>query len=399
MKKDTLRLAQLVVTESFKSFGANKCMEAAATLAYYGFLSLMPLLLLVVFVLGRVMHSSDAVLSGVQALVSDLFPAFNEAILADLLTLSEQRVWGLVSVVVLIWSMTPFASAIRTALFRIFKSDRKLNIVIAKLIDLSAILALLLLFIGMVAAKAFFPEGTTNATTGFILGGILPFVITVLVLMFFFAAFSPVRLSVAHLLVGAGTTTVLLAVIRPVFGLILEYNPNFGYAFGSLKAIFLLIVWAYYTFAVILFGAEVMANVRRKEALLLRRLFLGASATRQKPSPLVERFIRRLDEGSALFNEGDEGHEMFYVLAGAVTLTKEQRVLRVMKEGDYFGEMSMLINAPRSATATISAPDTQLVAISEDNFETILRENPKIVQTILKEMAHRLKDTSDQLKK
>lgn len=88
---------------------------------------------------------------------------------------------------------------------------------------------------------------------------------------------------------------------------------------------------------------------------------------------------------------------MFYVQAGAVSLTKNGRELKCAGPGDYFGEMSMLINAPRTAAAVAAAPGTRLVAISQANFETILRENPRIVQSILKEMALRLKATSDRL--
>ena len=51
--------------------------------------------------------------------------------------------------------------------------------------------------------------------------------------------------------------------VRPLFGLFLQYNPGYGYAFGSLKTIFLLLVWIYYAFVIILFGAVVIAVIRR----------------------------------------------------------------------------------------------------------------------------------------
>jgi membrane protein len=218
-----------------------------------------------------------------------------------------------------------------------------------------------------------------------------------LVMGLFYAWFSPVRPRWTHLLAGSFTATFLLSVIRPLFGLLLEFNPDYGYAFGSLKAIFLLIVWVYYTFAVVLLGAEVMANASRKEALLLRGLFLG-TLPRGGAERLVERFVRTLADGEALFREGEEGHEMFYVASGSVTLTKGDLVLRVMNTGDYFGEMSMLTGAARTASATASAPDSRVVAISQDNFDTILRENPAIVRSILKEMAMRLQKTSELVK-
>ena len=60
--------------------------------------------------------------------------------------------------------------------------------------------------------------------------------------------------------------------------------------------------------------------------------------------------------------------------------------------------MAMLLNEPRTATVAIASPGTQLIAISHDNFETLLRENPAIVRSLLKNMALRLKATTQQLK-
>jgi membrane protein len=156
------------------------------------------------------------------------------------------------------------------------------------------------------------------------------------------------------------------------------------------------IIWAYYTFAVILLGAEVIANVRRREALLLKGLFApGEGAAVSKT--LLDRFIRTCGEGEILFREGDSGSEMYYVLSGEVSLSLRGSQLIALKEGGYFGEMSMLLSAPRTATAAVAAPGTKLVVISHDNFDMILRENPGIVQKILKEMASRLKTTNERI--
>lgn len=400
-RHDAGTLALLVARESLRSYAANRNLETAATLAYYGFLSLMPLLLLVIYVLGLFLQSADAMAS-MAGLLRDIFPTFNEAILVDLQKLASTKVWGAVSLVVLVWSMTPFAGAVRSALFRIFKSDRKLHFFRAKLGDVSAVLMLLVLMVGMVAGKVYMAALDFSSVhvplLSKVLGITVPFVLTAGVIALFYTVFAPVRPRFGPLAAGAVTTTILLSVIRPLFGLVLEFNPNYGYAFGSLKAIFLLIVWVYYTFAVMLLGAEVMANASRKEALLLRGLFLGA-ATPRGAERLVERFVRTLAEGEPLFREGDAGQEMFYVASGAVSLAKGERLLRVMNKGDYFGEMSMLTGAARTATATASAPDTRVVAISQDNFDTILRENPAIVRSILKEMATRLQKTSELVQK
>jgi hypothetical protein len=221
-------------------------------------------------------------------------------------------------------------------------------------------------------------------------GPVLPFGLTVVVLSFVYSVFAPVRLTRAEALAAAGVAALLSAAMRPAFGLVLHYNPNFGYAFGSLKAIFLLIVWVYYTFAVLLFGAEVAANTRRREALVVRRYLLAGGALPAERSTLLDRYVRRLDAGAWLFREGEAGHELFMVLQGSLRLSRGGQALTVARPGDYFGEMSMLLDAPRSAGAEALEPDTQVMAVSESNFDLLLRENPALVRRMLKDMAERL---------
>ncbi|MCX6996723.1 MAG: cyclic nucleotide-binding domain-containing protein, partial [Kiritimatiellaeota bacterium] len=189
-----------------------------------------------------------------------------------------------------------------------------------------------------------------------------------------------------------------LAVMRPLFELLLRFNPSYGYAFGSLKAIFLLIIWVYYTFAALLFGAEVMAAAWRRETLVLRGLFGETGARDGVAAGLLDRFAQELPAGRVIFREGDPDGAMFYLLSGAVALTKNGQALRTMQAGEYFGEMSMLLGLPRTATATVAGAAARVVPINRGNFDTILRENPGVVKKILKEMALRLKATSEQLR-
>lgn len=400
--RETASVVLLVGREALAAFSKNGNLNSAATLAYYGFLSLMPLLLVAVIVLSVVMHSSQTVLDAVGGLMSQLFPSFSESILGDLLAVSRRKVWGLVSVLVLLWSVTPFVGAIRACMARTFRTESALNFFKAKMYDMAAVLSILLLFLLLVAGKIVYSLRPVDlAQAGPLAGAIKSvglFLVVSVVLGFFYVAFSPVRLCRSHLVAGVVTSAVLLGIIRPLFGLVLRFNPDYGFAFGSLKAVFLLIIWVYYTFAVILLGAEVIATARRKEALMLRGLFLSGAKRGGAVLPhRFDRFVRCLDDAEVLFSEGEPGREMFYVLSGSIELTRKGRRLATASPGGYFGEMSMLLDAPRTATATAAARDTRLVAISRDNFDTILAENPEIVQSILKEMAQRLQATNEQV--
>lgn len=395
--------AGFIAAQALKAYGLNKGLETAATLAFYGFLSLMPLLLLLFWLFSLVLRSSDAVLRAMADLTAQLFPAFNQDILADVMALSQSKAWGVVGIVALVWSMTPFAAALRTAMARIFRTEIRMGILKAKALNVAAVLGMLVTFVGLAGWKIFLmvkplserlplPAGLSAALA---VGA--PFLITVAVLAFFYLAFAPIRLRHAQLLTGALVTAALLIVIRPLFGWFLRVNPDYGYAFGSLKAIFLLLIWVYYTFAAVLLGAETMAAMRRKEALLLRGLFapVRPGGKRADVSPvLLEQFTRQLAPGAVLFGEGAAGAEMFYVLEGAIALTKGGRSLKTLGPGDFFGEMSMLLATARTAAAAAGPDGARVVTIAQDNFDTILRENPGIVQGILKEMAARLKATS-----
>lgn len=384
----------LVLRESFRSFSANRGFQSAATLAYYGFLSLMPMLLLALFLLGLFVASSEQALDALAETVRSLYPDFNDAILRDVAKIAGTKAWGALSLVFLAWSMTPFAGAMRAALLAIFKTEAKLHFVRAKLRDANAVFWLMLFFLLFAASRVFF--GTLPAWLGWLdlVDWLLPPFVTAVVLAALYRVFAPLRLPWRTLVIGGLSAALLLAVIRPVFGLVLRYNPGYGYAFGSLKAIFLLLVWVYYLFAAILLGAEIMANFHRRDSLLLRRLFT-APAGRQL-DPLTARFATGVDAGTELFREGDAGAEMFYVVSGEIELRKAGNLIKTARPGDYFGEMSLLLDAPRSATAAARG-EARVVVIARANFETIVRENPAIVFALLQEMARRLKATTDAL--
>jgi membrane protein len=81
---------------------------------------------------------------------------------------------------------------------------------------------------------------------------------------------------------------------------------------------------------------------------------------------------------------------MFFVLSGKVVVQSEGRVIRTPEAGSYFGEMSFLTGELRTAEAIADENDTQLVAISPENLEMLLMEEPKVAIGFLKQMAQRL---------
>ena len=399
--RETMSLSWLIFVESIKSFINNDSYQTAANLAYYGFFSLIPLLLLVVILLSNLTLSSEQVLKGTQTLAEEIMPQSSEVLLKEISTLAAKRIWGLYSMIALLWIIIPFASALRSAFAQVFKMEQTIGFVKEYLLSVVAAFALLVLFLVLVITRIVYSIVLVNVVAAFPIvqyaATVVPVAVSLLFVGFFFFVFCPAKLTKQELVIGSLITTILFFVIRPIFVMILRINPDFGYAFGSLKAIFVLTVWVYYSFLVVLFGSEVMANIRRRDALLVRGLFLGRAGVPKKRSPFLAKFVQAYDVNTILFEKGDPGGEMFYILSGSVAVKNNGATIRTLGAGDYFGEMAMLLNEPRTATIAIASPGTQLVAISQNNFETLLRENPAIVRSILKDMALRLKATTQQL--
>jgi len=96
--------------------------------------------------------------------------------------------------------------------------------------------------------------------------------------------------------------------------------------------------------------------------------------------------IKNLRKGDILFNEGDEGDEMFLIKSGKIKIIKEmdngeKKILAFLGEGSFFGEMAILDNIPRSASA-IAEVDTELIIVDREAFLSKINENPFIKYTI-----------------
>jgi CRP-like cAMP-binding protein len=105
--------------------------------------------------------------------------------------------------------------------------------------------------------------------------------------------------------------------------------------------------------------------------------------------------------GKNIFKEGDQGTSMYIVLEGLVevfvTINGSDTVLAAMKAGDFFGEMALFRDKPRSANARV-IQDVRLAVIdSKPQLEKFLSDNPLFASKMVNIMASRLAQTNDLL--
>ncbi len=99
---------------------------------------------------------------------------------------------------------------------------------------------------------------------------------------------------------------------------------------------------------------------------------------------------RVCEAGEAIFNEFDMGSEMYVVLEGEVELRIDSRVLETLGPGEPFGEMALIDQAPRTATA-IAKTACKLAVIPEKRFLFMVQTTPHFALQIMKVMADRLR--------
>ena len=94
-------------------------------------------------------------------------------------------------------------------------------------------------------------------------------------------------------------------------------------------------------------------------------------------------------EGRTLVNEGDRGLEFFVIVGGRAKVSRRGRKVGELGPGDFFGELSLLIDAPRNATVTALTP-METIVLSRKEFDAALADAPRMTRRIMSGMASRL---------
>ncbi len=111
----------------------------------------------------------------------------------------------------------------------------------------------------------------------------------------------------------------------------------------------------------------------------------------------IARLADELDvpAGKMLTKAGARGREFFVILDGMVDVRRDTRLLPPLGPGDFFGEIALVSDIPRTATVTALTPVRALV-ITDRAFRDLLRKRPEIQARVLAAVGARLAALSPQ---
>lgn len=131
--------------------------------------------------------------------------------------------------------------------------------------------------------------------------------------------------------------------------------------------------------------------LRRNEKVeLIKRAPLFSHASKrelQEVAQLADEIDLR--EGKEMTRQGQRGREFFVLLEGSADVVKDGRRINTLGPGDFFGEIALVSDTPRTATVTATSPVRALV-VTDRSFRRLLEDLPQMQTKVLTALAERL---------
>jgi CRP/FNR family cyclic AMP-dependent transcriptional regulator len=96
-----------------------------------------------------------------------------------------------------------------------------------------------------------------------------------------------------------------------------------------------------------------------------------------------------LPNGKLMAEEGDRGREFFVLLEGEADVTKGDKSINTMREGDFFGEIALVTQMPRTASVRATT-DVRVLVVTERDFSALLKHSPQVSRGVAEALAERV---------
>jgi membrane protein len=413
IRSGTSTLQHIWIT--IRYFGGNGLANHAAAGAYGFLLSLMPALLIVASCISALFSFSSHEAAQIILNVGFLGGAFDiGGTVVRFLDAFDSGLADVISLISMVWAAIVLAFSLQRGLNSIFLNIKVPNPVKAYLIPLSLEAAVILfVFITVLGAHLsmllFGADAAPKASQAGL--SVFPFVGLGLLVFGAYRIVPNEEPSWKSALAGAALCIIIYAILSTLFNVFI--NPErYHVIYGTLGDLILLLARVYFFFIFFFIGAQFAFVVEYFDALLFIRLRMA----RSNPKPFfidkalfasvkngrLRTYCRSYQPGETIFLQGEDSHEIYYVLSGAAQVylankkSGHQKRVAVITADNLFGEMGHVLANKRSATVKADTDFSALV-LPPCLFERVLAIDKNADNKMIEMLSERLKHTNDQL--
>lgn len=133
--------------------------------------------------------------------------------------------------------------------------------------------------------------------------------------------------------------------------------------------------------------------------LMLMKVPLFSSLSVEDFKNVAEKLsMKRFEKGEHVVREGEAG-DYFYILKSGeadVVIEGEQKKIAHLKEGDFFGEIALLVGVERTASV-VAVSDVEAITLNKKSFNELLKENPSVAANLSKVLVLRLSKMAENM--
>lgn len=266
-------MAAMVLKRATINFVEDRCTHMAAAISFFGLFALFPITTLTVSLFGVVLRDADIQATVLQAIVSAL-PVEETSVEESLRSVAELGpTLTVVSMVGAVWSASVLSTVVRRSINVVFDVDRPRPLLRAKIVDYSLLPLVGLLFLGSFLLTAIWRLVERTAGQRFTVidehltwlseVGTLSIaaVLSFLTFLFLYWLLPNRQVNLRHIWPGALLAALGIQLAQHGFALYLSGFANYDVVYGSLAGVFALLFWVYLSANILLFGAEVAAEI------------------------------------------------------------------------------------------------------------------------------------------
>jgi YihY family inner membrane protein len=273
--------------EARRAFSRDGCMNLSAAIAFYSILSLIPFLFLLVSGASLILGSSDEALLMAINFFNQVFPKAGLLVFKEVQAIAKRAdVLGWIGLFSMLWTASVIFSSLEYAMGVVFRVERRRSFVKSKLLAMAMVpasggiffLSLFVTVVTRILANLKIPLWGILLGDSYFFEFLIGYLFPYLVLAFAFTAVYKIiphaPIALRHAMAGGASCALLFEGAKHFFTWYIGNHSQYGVVYGSLEAIVILVVWAFYSASILLFCAEVVSAYRRRDVTLLEKAFL-----------------------------------------------------------------------------------------------------------------------------